>query len=38
MKQIRDESFITSWGGAGYIRGGGGVGNFFGDVLGGGGG
>ena len=32
---VRDESFITSWG-AGYIQGWG-VGNFFGDVLGGGG-
>ena len=30
---IRDESFITSWGGGGYIQGGG-VGNVFGDVLG----
>ena len=30
---IRDESFITSWGGRLYS---GGVGNFFGDVLGGG--
>ena len=31
---FRDESFIISWG-AGYIKGGG-VGNVFGDVLGGG--
>ena len=31
---VRDESFITSWGGGSYIQGGGG--NFFGDVLGGG--
>ena len=30
---VRDESFITRWGGGGYIRGG--VGIFFGDVLGG---
>ena len=31
---LRDESFIASWGGGGgYIRGGG-VGKFFGDVLG----
>ena len=33
---FRDESFITSWGGGGYIQGRG-VGIFFGDVLGGGG-
>ena len=32
---LRDESFITSWGG-GRLYSGGGVGNFFGDVLGGG--
>ena len=33
---IRDESFITSWGGGGAVIFRGGVGIFFGDVLGGG--
>ena len=33
--EVRDESFITSWGGGGAVIFRGGVGNFFGDVLGG---
>ena len=35
LSSYRDESFIISWGGGGRLYSGG-VGNFFGDVLGGG--